>query len=236
MLLVDGLAAVLGDPDKAVARAASDALTELAGTHSEAGDAVRRALHSDDPRRRWGAAFTRARLSPPDPALLPATVEALASEDGDVRWAAAKLLVDMGRLHGEVLSVVLGLASQADSPAARRMALFCLRELAPDDPHAAAALMRATDDSDRAHRRAAYTALAALLDPPPGVLDRLARALAGDSDPVIRRLAAVALGELGLRNPGPVAERAAAHLGAVADDDDPELLRAATRAAERLNS
>ena len=35
---------------------------------------LRRALHDVEPTRRWGAAFTTARVEPPSPKLLPALV------------------------------------------------------------------------------------------------------------------------------------------------------------------
>lgn len=233
VLLIDALVGALGDTEASVGRAASDALTRIGRDCDEVDTLLRRALHGDDSRGRWGAAYTRARLGPPDTGMLPAVVEALSSADGDIRWAAAKLLVDMGRLHGEVLRVVLALAADGATPVARRMALFCLRELAPDDPHAARALLAATHDDDADLRRAAFTALAALLDPPEETLDRLAQTLAGDADPVVPRLAAVALGEIASRHPGAVRERITNLLAKAAQTDDPELRRAIDRAKTR---
>ena len=103
ILLVDALAEALGDPEKAVARAASDALVKIGTQAGGVQNAIRKALQSDVPSRRQGAAFTAARMEPPGPRLLPALVEALGSVDGDVRWAAARLIVEIGRAHGEVL-------------------------------------------------------------------------------------------------------------------------------------
>ena len=91
---------------------------------------------------------------------------ALDSEDGDVRWSATRILVEMGRGHGEVLPVLLSLARDG-SPRARRMALAGLRELAPGEPEVARALLAATRDADLRVRRAAVTALAGLIEPPP---------------------------------------------------------------------
>ena len=109
VLLVDALVVALGDPETPVSRAASDALTRIARAGGEVEVPLKRALRDDERRRRWGAAYTQARLGPPEPGMLPAVVEALASPDGDVRWAAAKLLVASRRPllyvgHGAVIA------------------------------------------------------------------------------------------------------------------------------------
>lgn len=202
VLLIDGLVEALGDPERSVVRAASDAIARIGAGQPETERALRRALRGDSAARRWGAALTLSRIAPPDAGLLPAVVEAMASTDGDVRWSAARLLVDLGRLEPGVLPVVLGLARSAEDPAVRRMAVFCLRDLAPDDPGAADALLEASRAGDGALRRAAFTALASLLDPPRAVWDRLAEALSADRDPAVRALAAHAAGELAARHPG----------------------------------
>ncbi len=234
---LDALIETLSDPDKKVVRAASDAIVQMSGRAPEAERLLRLALREADARGRWGATFTLARLAPPEPGLLPPVVEAMASPDGDVRWAAARLLVDMGRIHTGVLPVVIGLVRGAESPVVRRMATFCLRELAPDDPAAAAALLEASRDPAPGLRRAALTALAALIDPARAVWDRLADGLASDPDPAVRNLCAAAIGELGARDPSRVPtalhaaiEDAAAERGA----RDAGLQRAAVRALERL--
>ena len=116
--------------------------------------ALRDALRSELPRQRIQAALTLARLEPPEPRSLPALVAALDAEDGDVRWSATRLLVEMGRGRGEVLPVLLGLAREG-SPRARRMALAGLRELAPDEPEVARTLLAATRDPDAGVRRSA---------------------------------------------------------------------------------
>jgi len=233
--LTDALSEALGDPVKAVVRAASDALVAIDQTFGGVNPALRQALHSDDPSRRWGAAFTAARLEPPSPRLLPALVEALASPDGDVRWAAARVIVEMGRLHGEVLGLLVGLVRTDESPIVRRMATFALRELAPDRPEAARVLLEALEDGDLHVRRAATTAMASLLDPPAEVAERLLRALGEDTDAATRRLAALAIGELGAADPSALPETAPDRLAeASLAGEDPDLQRAVKRALDRL--
>jgi HEAT repeat protein len=199
VLLVDGLVDGLGDPERAVARAAGDALLALARGSDGVAPLLRAALRTAKPAeamhnpraRRIRAALVLARLEPPGPGLLPALVDGLGARDGEVRWAAARVLVDMGRLHPEIVGVLVGLVRSAEDPSARRMAAFALRELAPDLPQAAEALLAATDDEDLDVRRAAVTALAGLLDPPPTVSERLAE-LCADPDETLARLAALA--------------------------------------------
>ena len=240
VLLIDALVEALADPVKAVSREACDALTDIGRSSPDAHvlkRALKRALYGDDPRQRWSAAFTSARLAPPTPGLLPALVEAMGSPDGDVRWSAARLLVELGRTHPEVLGVVLRLVAAGDTPEVRRMSAFALRELAPDHPGAASALLEATYDDDVQVRRAAYTALAALIDPPPEVLEKLSHAIGHDSDPASCRIAAVALGELGAVGQDSLPPSALASLERARDGgDDADLSRAAQRALARLSA
>lgn len=197
-LLGEPLVAALGDPERAVAKAAADALVALARQGAGVVPLLRAALRraggaaTRDSARRVHAALALARLEPPEPGLLPALVDGLGARDGDVRWSAARVLVDLGRLHPPVVGVLIGLVRGAEDAPARRMAAFALRELAPDHPQTARALLEATGDDDRQVRRAAVTALAGLLDPPPEVGARLA-ALRVDPDPTLARLAARAL-------------------------------------------
>ncbi len=239
-LLTEALGAALGDPVKAVGRAASDALVAIADQSGDpsALDAVRTALHSDDPARRWRAAFTAARLEPPTPRLLPALVEAFASSDSDVRWAAARVMVEMGHIHAEVLSVLVGLVRSDESPVVRRMATFALRELAPDRAEAAEVLLEATEDLDHGVRRAAFTAMASLMAPPPKIGERLLETLRTDTDAPARRLAALALGEIGAQDPGRLPDRTNAELeeARARAADDPDLVRAVDRALARLRA
>jgi HEAT repeat protein len=237
VLWIDALGEMLGDPDKRVARAASDALAAIGRRAPEVGALLRRALHGDDPDRRREAAFTLARLEPPGERLLPALIEALGHPQGDVRWTAARLLVDAGRLGAPVLPLLLDLARHDAPPLVRRMALYGLRELAPDRPEAAAALLAASGDGDVALRRAALTALAAVEAPPPAVLDRLAAVLASDPDPASCRIAAAALAEIGAARTGGLPAPAMAALQqAERAAPDPGLRAAAARSLARLAS
>ena len=140
-------------------------------------------------------------------------------------------------MHGEVLPLLVGLARAGESAAVRRMATFALRELAPDRPESAEVLLLAAGDTDLHVRRAATTALASLLDPPASVAQHLLAALRSDPDAAIRRLAALALGEIGAGSPAALPGDTAAQLEAAGQrDEDPDLRRAVERALGRLRA
>jgi len=221
IFLLDALGAALGDPVPAVARAASDALVQLARSIDGVGDVVRRALRSDAASQRWHAALTSARIEPPTPRLLPAIVEALASNESDVRWTAARLLVDAGRVLPEALPLAIGLVTSAESAEVRRMATHCVRALGPERPESERALLVASRDPDRSVRCAALTALAGLSDPSRRVFDRLVEVIADPRDAALRRLAVHALAALARAHPDELtqASRAALRKIAAADPD-----------------
>lgn len=243
--ILDALSATLGDPVKVVGRAASDALVRIAaeaGQEPEARgqveEALHRALQSRNPARRWRAAFTVARIEAPSPRLLPALVDGLASTDSDVRWASAKVIVETGRHHAEVLPVLVGLVRSGESPTLRRMATFALRELAPDRREAASVLLDATRDDDLQVRRAALTAMASLQEPPREVTTALLDTLRTDDDGPARRLAALALGEIGAHHPTTVPDDTRSTLERTREETraDPDLQKAIDKALTRLRA
>jgi HEAT repeat protein len=235
IVLIDALGEALGDPVKAVARAASDALARLAREIDGVEPVVRLALRSDDASRRWHAALTSARIEPPSPRLLPPIVEALASREGDVRWTAARLLVEMGRVNPEVLPLVVGLVTGGESADVRRMATHCVRELGPERPESTRALLEGTRDADRPVRHAALTALAGLTDPSGEVFDRLMEVIADPSDAPSRKIAAHSLGALVREHAAKLPQTSIAALRQIAEaDPDLDLRSVAGRILEQL--
>ncbi len=234
-LLIDALGEALGDPVKAVALAASAALVQLAREIAEVKPVVHLALRCDNASRRWHAALTSARIEPPTPRLLPPIVEALASCERDVRWMAARLLVDTGHVNPEVLPLVVGLVTGSASANVRRMAAHCVRELGPERPESSYALLKGTHDPDRSVRHAALTALAGLTDPSREVFDRLMEIITDPSDSTSRKLAAYSLGVLARERTDELPSAAIAALGQIAkEDSDLDLRSVAGRTWERL--
>lgn len=189
VLLLDDLCVALGDPDPAVARAAGRALGDLAVHRDALRAALDTAVRAGDQRRRVRAALAWARLEPPPLKLLPLLVGALDARPGDLRWSAARALVDMGRLHDEIYPALLGLARTDDRPRVRAMSLHVLRELAPHADDTVHALLDASRARDVLLRRAALSGLASLRDPDAAVLARLREAAADDNDEACRVLA-----------------------------------------------
>lgn len=161
MLLLDALGAALGDPERSVAEAASRAIAAIAAAGADVSAVLREALRSRDPSRRFRAALASARSELPDRKLLPALVDALDFDASADRWAAARVIVEIGRSNDEVRRLLLGLMRRDPRPRLRAMALHALHQLAPDDPEALALCLEASGSADPELRRAAQIALRA---------------------------------------------------------------------------
>jgi len=221
---VEALVEWLGHARKAVQRRAAEALAglEAPGVAEE----IRAQLGAADARLRWGAAWALALRGPLPVEALPVVIESLGADDGDLRWAAAGLVVRLGP-EAHVVPALSALTASG-SPAQRKMALYCLRDLGVRAPDLDRVVVRALADPDRDVRLAAMSALARLTTDAPRAAACLVDALATGDDRV-RRAAAAALGALGERSPAVLAalEQAAAA-------PDPALHRAVVGALRRL--
>ena len=181
---------------------------------------------------RFGAAFVLFHTGP-SLRVLPALLDALELEDGDLRWSATHMLTVLGRTQPEVLPVLIDEARNGRVAPRRRMALYALRELGPEHDAVQAAFLTALDDPDGDVRRAALSSLPKLVEPRSECLERTLDALRKDPDPRMRRIAAVAAPDLAGRDP---VDRASvrAELERARDDDDPDLARAVGLALRRM--
>jgi hypothetical protein len=231
---ISALLARLGSPDRAEQRRACDeALARIPGEPALR-DALRDALQQMSSAGRFAAAWVLFHAERPTLRLLPALLDALELVDGDVRWQSTQMLAALGRLHGEVLPVLLAEADSAASPLRRRMALYALRELAPEREETAAVLLGALEDADGAVRRAALSCFAKLSDPPRALAERaLELARGADPDPRMARIAAVILPDL-VRHHAELRPRAEQLLAALEQASDRSLARAAELARQRL--
>ena len=125
-------------------------------------DVLLRTLESDVTRQRWGAAYALSLLGDAPPVTLPTLLEALGSDDGDVRWAAGNILA---RLRGDTALVdALQQLLGTGNPAQRKMAAYCLRDLDARSPAVERALLAALGRSryqrarrcDLVHRAAGH--------------------------------------------------------------------------------
>ena len=153
----------LGDSRKVVQRRAVDALAAAAAHDPRVIAALHAALDSDQPARRWCAAYALGLIGGAlDLRAQKALLEALANPDGDVRWAAANLIVRLGGDNPEPIRH--GLIALEDHPDhnARKMAIYCLRDLKLDDPEVRATVERASRAAESGVRLAALSLLAHL--------------------------------------------------------------------------
>ena len=225
------LALCLGAPSKSVQRRAADAFAALAPRDERVPRILRTVLSGNDLRARWTAAYTLARLGGEQAHhAADGLFAALANDDGDVRWAASGLIVQLGEERREaVVTRLIELAHDA-SPVARRMALYCLRDLRARGPMVLDAIKSASRAESPHLRLAALAALARFAEQRVEASEIAARCLDADIDPGVRRAAAATLGILGSPSPRVIDALTRAALTA----NDESLTRAARSALERI--
>ena len=223
------LADCLGADRKAVERPAAEAFAALAARGVPVDEILLGALASPLPRRRWGAAFALSLAGDPPPATLPVLLETLGADDGDLRWAAAGIVVRLQHERAALVESLRALVASGNA-AQRKMALYCLRDLEARTPAVEQAVLHALGDADRDVRLAAIATLARLALDRGGAAERLVHALE-TGDERVRRAAAAGLGALGERN-APVL----AALRAASASPDPSLRRAAEGALRQLGT
>ena len=221
--------AELGHARKAVQRPAAERLAAAAREDAVVRAAIAARLASTDPRERWGAAYALAHVEPAPRDAMPVLLDALASSDGDLRWAAARLVVSAIR-HEPALAALVSPLVGAQSPLQRKMALYCLRDLAGAAALDGSGIAPALGDGDPAVRMAAMAAALAVLPSTADLADRIA-SLLDDPEPGVRRVAAVTLGQLGVATPAVVGR-----LDVATSSDDDALARTARNALSRLGA
>jgi len=236
VLLLENLTDALGDPIPRVAMAAADAFAAIGARDGEWDERLRRSLRDGPPNARWAAAFAASQLAPPSARSLPALVEALACDDGAIRWRATRLLVDAAAVLPEVETLLMNFAIAAEAPPQTRcMALHALRALAPGAEEMERICLLAAGDASPFVRRAAASALAAF--PGTATAARLLEMAEDDADEATAELAISALRSVGERDaprlPAPTLET----LRRIAEQSErPGRRKAARGALDRLES
>jgi HEAT repeat protein len=180
---------------------------------------------------RWAAAYTLGLIDGAlDLRACGPLLEALASSDGDIRWAALDLLVRLGRRHPDAIrDRLLELHSRADANS-RKMSLYALRELRLCDRGVLAAVNAASASPDSHVRLAALSFLRQAAGAAPAAVDIALHCLKSDPDQGVRRAAAGTLGYLKDRS-----ARVLAALREAADTPhDASLRKAALQTLARL--
>lgn len=224
---VEWLIEAFDHPMKVVQRAAGTALVAIARAGTDVSRSLEDAMASDSSRRRWVAAWTAGQIPGVDArSIAPALFEALGVDDGDVRWAAARMLTGRAE-RDEVAKGLLALGASGNA-AQRKMALYCLRDLGRRDAAAAVRYREGLRDDDAGVRLAAMSALARVGSVRADDARRIA-ALLDDPEGGVRRAAAATLGRGGVSD-----EVVRDALARAAQDDDPVLARIARGAIGRL--
>jgi len=231
---VDALIDRLGASDRGTQRRACDEAVGRLRDDTAFRREIVRVLKDGTPIARFSAAFVLFQEGP-SLRILPALLDALELEDGDLRWAATHMLATLGRSQGEVLPVLLQETRSGPSPRRRRMALYAVRELAPEQPASEQAFVAALADPSPDVRRAALSSLAKLAGPALATLQRVLEVLAEDADLKMRRIAAVLVPDLLSHHPE-LQYQVRAALQAAAAAGDADLSRAAAIAERRLPS
>jgi HEAT repeat protein len=230
---VENLIRELGDAHKTVQRRAIDELVAIAAAGNPVvTEKLRASIASDDRRVRWAAAYALGQIGGGAFAMdsADALCEAMADDDGDIRWAATNLMVRLGRENlMEIGERLLKLAADGDRNA-RKMALYCIRDLEIAGPELLAVVGIAVRDPDVHVRLAAVSVLSRIRDASGEAVRIMLECLKSDSDAGVRRAAASALGNIQSAS----AEATAALASAAADADDESLARAARGALDRL--
>ncbi|MGO8804460.1 HEAT repeat domain-containing protein [Candidatus Binatus sp.] len=225
----------LGDARKTVQRRAIDELVAIAAAGNPiVTERLRDSIAGADRRVRWAAAYALGQIGAGAFAMdcADALCEAMSDDDGDIRWAATDLMVRLGRENLAPISArLLKLAADpASHRNARKMALYCLRDLGMTGPELLAVAERAVHDSEVHVRLAALGLLSQLRDAPEAAARIMLGCLKSDPDAGVRRAAASALGNL----QSATADATAALEAAAADPADESLARAARGALDRL--
>jgi len=223
---LEALADCLAHDRKLVQRRAAEAFAALDRRGRPVRAVLARALGSASARQRWGAAYALSLIGAPPPETLPVLLEALGQDDGDMRWAAARIVVRMRDEPGLVRTLT-ELTARGTRPQ-RKMALYCLRDLEAVPAGAEHVALAALGDPDVGVRLAALSTLPAV------AVDRAAVGpkvlpLLDDPDRGVRRAAAAALGKLGVDS-----EEVVGALGAALRSEDASMRRAAEGALRLL--
>jgi HEAT repeat protein len=231
--VIENLVRELGDAHKTVQRRAIDELVAIAATgNALVTEKLRESVTSTDRRVRWAAAYALAQIGTTAFAMdsADALCEAMADDDGDIRWAATNLMVRLGHNNlAEIGARLLKLAARGDRNA-RKMALYCIRDLEIAGPELLAVVESSAHDPDVHVRLAALSVLSRIRDASGQSVRIMLECMKSDTDAGVRRAAASALGNI----QNATADAMAALASVAADTGDESLARAARGALDRL--
>jgi len=195
----DRLAALIADldhPDKPTIRAAVDQLIGLARESARVRTALDDRLTESGHRNYWPVAYILAHLPQPSGAAIRNLLDTLDHRQPDIRWACSLLLAKIAQSETAVIELLIEL-SRNGTANQKRMAIYCLRDLALNDPASLQAILTSLSDSDTSVRVAAATSLKNRTDDADRVRDALLQRYLIDVDIKVRNAAAVTLAHIG---------------------------------------
>ena len=190
------LIAALDHPDKPTIRAAVDKLIALAENSATLRQALHNRLGEADHRNYWPVAYILGHQAQPSGVVIRTLLDALDHREPDIRWANGLLLVRIARQVGAVVPLLIALC-ESGSANQKRMALYCLRDLALSDAESRQAILKALDDKEATVRVAAATSLKVRTDVDAAVRQKLLATYLHDADDRVKNVVAVTLASLG---------------------------------------
>jgi HEAT repeat protein len=222
------LIADLDHPDKPTIRAAVDALISLAKVSPDFQQILHQRLTESGHRNYWPVAYVLGHFPYPSGVVIQNLIEALDHREPDIRWAIALLLVRIAKTDGDLINLLVDLCATGTANQ-KRMALYCIRDLALSDSMSLAALLEALRDTDPTVRVAAAICLRLRPDLNGAGRALLLQAYLKDTELKVRNTAAIALANLG----SPAPEFLIA-LQKASESDNDQARRAAIAALELL--
>lgn len=193
---ISSLIDALEHPDKLVIRRAVDALIEFAGRQREVATTLNQLLADTRRKNLWPLAYVLANLPSPSQTVLKVLMDTLGSQDSEVRWAVALLLIRLAKTDQQLASYLLELLSKGTA-IQKRMVLYCLRDLGLEDEVSLQALLNSLRDSDPMVRVAAVISSKSRRGCNAESKKLLMKLFSEDPDSRVRNVAAVALAQLG---------------------------------------
>jgi len=225
---IAALIADLDRHDKPIIRAAVDALIPLATESFELREILDSRLVETGHKNYWPVAYILGHLRQPSGACITKLLDTLDHREPDIRWAMALLLLRIAKDESAVVNLLIELCATGTANQ-KRMALYCVRDLALSDSVSLAALLMALRDADPTVRVAATICLKLRPDLDESGKKLLLEVYANDADPKVRHAVAITLANLG----SPSAEFLSA-LKKSSESDDGQTRKAATIALALL--
>jgi HEAT repeat protein len=222
------LIADLDRHDKPKIRTAVDQLIRLASEFPQLREILDQRLSEAGHRNYWPVAYVLGHLPRPSTGVLEVLIETLDHREPDIRWAIALLLTSIAKTDKTIIERLMRLAA-AGSANQKRMALYCIRDLALSDAASQSTLLGALGDSDATVRVAAAICLRLRSDLDAVGKQALLKIYAEDAEAKVRHTAAIALAHLGKAMPEFLTA-----LRKNSESDDRETRKAALAALELL--